>query len=73
MNYFERSMPLTFTRDVVAPRAVFCTLVYAVTVGQVVAEFTRHFTRVVVDLRVPCTRDIVDLTVGLCDQWTFDH
>ena len=45
---------------------------YAVTAGQVVAEFTRHFTHVVVDLCDRCTRNRIDFTFRLRDQWTFD-
>ena len=62
----------TFTRDVVTPGAVFCTLVYTVTAGQIVAEFTRHFTCVVVDFRFNCTHVTVYFSIGLLDRRTPD-
>ena len=46
------SMLRTFASHVVTPGAIFCTHVIAVTAGQIVAEFTRHLTTVVVVLCV---------------------
>ena len=68
-------MRRTFTRDVgVTPGAVFCTLVYAVTAGQIVAEFTRHFTRLFVPLHTRCTICVfVHLDFGRCEEGTRDH
>ena len=68
-------MRRTFTLDVgVTPGAVFCTLVYAVTAGQIVAEFTRHFTLLFIPLHTRCTICVfVHLDVGRCEEGTRDH
>ena len=50
---------LTFAGDRVSPGAVFSTRVYTVSARQVVAERTRHFTRVVVHFLARCTRCII--------------
>ena len=72
MDYFLTQH--TFTRDVIAPGAVFCTPAYTVNACQVVAEFTRHFTLVVVHFLHRCTRCVlVHLSFNFFDMWTRDH
>ena len=60
-----RLASLTLARDRVSPVAVFCTPVYIISVGEVVAERTRQLTRVVVILPARCSQSVVvHLTLG---------